>query len=93
MSWSASFTVTPGMSPEEFEPSTSNVDDVDEHLDQYREAIASAFGIILSGVVGESDKTFKVQLSGHGNPNHEPQAGWSNDTVTVTIYQAPEETS
>jgi hypothetical protein len=80
------------MAPEDFNPEVSNVDEVPEHLDQYREALASVFGILLSGVVGDSSKTFKVTVSGHGNPGHEPQSGWANDSMVISIYQVEEGT-
>jgi hypothetical protein len=38
-------------------------------------------------VQGANDKDFSITLAGHSNPNHEPKAGWANDTITVTVTQ------
>lgn len=88
MSWSASFRVESGQKePSEEDLMLSNVNEVPEHLEQFREALAATFGILLSGVVGGTDKDYHVNLVGHGNPDHEPSPGWENDCLTITITQ------
>ena len=84
MSWSATFRVT----PEEglVEESTSNVD-LSHHQDQLGQAVLAAAGLLTSNVVGGADKSYRITLSGHGNPNHEPAPGWANDFVSITIAQ------
>lgn len=87
MSWSARFVKRPGATAEQTEFEVSNVDEVPEHVEQYREAITAAFGVLLSGVVGSTDKSYLIVLSGHGNENHEPADGWANDQLTISISQ------
>ena len=88
MSWSASFTLRAGdTEPREDDLELSNVNEVDEHLEQFREALAAAFGILLSGVVGNRDKDYRVVMTGHGNPDHEPAEGWANDGLNLSIFQ------
>jgi hypothetical protein len=43
--------------------------------------------ILDAGIVGDSSKSYLITVSGHTNPGHEPRAGWSNDTVTITVAQ------
>lgn len=33
------------------------------------------------------DKDFRINLSGHSNPDHEPKTGWANDCVSVSVSQ------
>jgi hypothetical protein len=85
MSWSASWTqknqkIVAG-------PVLSNVTQVTEHLEQYQQCAEKVQAIIESGVLGDADAEFNVSLSGHGNPEHTPVAGWSNDFVGISIYQ------
>lgn len=92
MSWSARLRVRAGETePRDGDVTLSNVDEVPGHLEQYREAVASAFGILLSGVVGGKDKDYMLNLSGHANEGHEPASGWANDAITISIYQMDEE--
>lgn len=58
-----------------------------EQLEQARQA---AVAIIDSGAVGDpASHRFNVSLSGHANPGHEPQDGYSNnDAVSISIGQA-----
>lgn len=91
MSWGASFIVKSGATPETIDFSdTANVEEVPEHLEQYREAVSAAFGVLLSGVVGDGGKDYKVVLSGHANEGHEPADGWASDCVTINIFQLDE---
>jgi len=55
--------------------------------DQIRAAIDAAAVIANSGAVG--DRPVTASINGHGNPGHEPCGSWVNDTVTVTVSQAP----
>lgn len=90
MSWSASFTVRAGQNePSEDDLALANVNEVPEHLEQFRETLAAAFGILLSGVVGDKSKDYSVTLNGHGNPDHEPDENgvMANDFVSINIYQ------
>lgn len=51
-------------------------------------AAVDAAGIILGrGVLGTSDKNYRVSIVGHANPKNEPVPGWSNDSVSISIYQ------
>lgn len=89
MSWSASFTYRQphnGEAGSSREFTLSNTQ-VPENKDQYEHALDVAMRILSSGVVGSTDKTFKVNLSGHGNPNHEPKTGWANDQMTISVTQ------
>jgi hypothetical protein len=54
--------------------------------EQFDAAKQAVYGLITSGAFG-NDKTFNVNLSGHANVGHEPQDGWSNDHVTVSVGQ------
>lgn len=88
MSWSAQLEVQQGVIPAE--PVLSNV--VGEEAEyQYSVALGSALSILGSGAVGSPDKKYNVALSGHANPGHEPVAGWSNNCITINIYQLGEE--
>lgn len=88
MSWSASFVVRAGEAePREEDLTLSNVNEVPEHLEQFRESLSAVFGILLSGVLGGKDKDYVVNLSGHGNERHEPAPGWSNDYLSISISQ------
>jgi len=86
MSWSASFKVIEG-DVDEDSVSESNVD-IPQHSDQYEEALGAVWALLRTGAFGDSDETdFQISLSGHGNPGHVPVAGWSNDSLTISIYQ------
>jgi hypothetical protein len=56
--------------------------------DQADAAVAAAKHIVASGTVGGEGVKVAATLSGHGNPGHAPKAGWSNDSVSVNVYQA-----
>lgn len=88
MSWSANFTLKAGQTePREEDLNLTNVNEVPEHLEQFREALSAAFGILLSGVLGNNDKDYHVVLGGHGNTDHEPVQNRSTDFLTVSIAQ------
>lgn len=58
-----------------------------EGEDQAQLAVRIALHVIRSGVLGHTEKLFTVVLSGHGNPDHEPKAGWVNDMLSISIHQ------
>lgn len=62
-----------------------------ESKEQADAAFDASSALILQGVVGDPEKKYKVMLSGHANPGNEPVAGWSNDSITISIYQLGEE--
>ena len=31
----------------------------------------------------------RVTANGHANPDHKPRSGWADDSVTITVSQAP----
>lgn len=89
MSWTASYKInsaTGGVT----DSNESGVEGNFEHRDQYVVAVAMANQIIESGCVGDPDGIYRVALSGHGNPSHEPTPGWSNDFIGVSVYQVIE---
>lgn len=87
MSWSARLRLSKGNLPDDFD--MSNVDGVKEHEDQFEAAAEAAVQILTAGVVGdnEHDHEYLITMTGHGNPDHMPQAGWANDFVTITVQQ------
>lgn len=52
--------------------------------DQIKAATEAAVAAFRSGAIGKPLK-FTVSLSGHANPGHKPQEGWSNDTLTISL--------
>ena len=58
-----------------------------EGAEQWAVARLVASELIASGKVGGEGKDFRIHLSGHANPSHEPAKGWANDTITVTVSQ------
>lgn len=59
-----------------------------EVMDQAELAVKVAVEIVQRGVVGDDTKKFTISLSGHGNPNHEPQEGFVNDMIHVNVQQS-----
>lgn len=57
------------------------------HRDQAEEAVRAVFQLVASGVVGDPNGKYRAVLSGHGNPDHKPAEGWTNDAVNVGVYQ------
>ena len=90
MSWTASLPeALPGQTIVADRFSTSPPDLEGEPKEQFDLAVEVARTIIASGAVGQG-KSFRVNLSGHANPGHEPQEGWATDAMTVSVFQAPE---
>jgi hypothetical protein len=86
MSWSARYKID-GKTGERFDDWESNVS-TEQHADQYKRAQRAVQDIMDSGVVGDPTKeTFAVNISGHGNPNHERTPGWGNDFIQIQIAQ------
>ena len=57
-----------------------------ECAEQFDAASMAARHLVDSGVIGVN-KAYRVTLSGHANPDHEPRPGWANDVVTVIVAQ------
>lgn len=57
--------------------------------DAAADAIAKAIdaAVALAPAVQVPGAGLTVSLSGHANPGHAKTAGWSNDTITVNMYQ------
>lgn len=85
MSWSASFTVEGGeVLKESIFQSGCDIDDPTEAVSA---ALWATFNILSSGAVGSEEKTYSVTLGGHENIDHEPTAGWANDSIQVSVVQ------
>lgn len=82
MSWGANIKIEGGRTV------VTNLSGVNtpEHTKQYEAALLALDSLVASGSFGEG-KDFAVTFSGHGNPNHEPVSGWSNDCIAISIYQ------
>lgn len=58
----------------------------EKHVAEAVEAAAvAAVSIARVGAVG--GEKVSVSLSGHANPNHEPNPPWANDTISVSVTQ------
>ena len=62
-----------------------------ESADQASQASKAVQAIVKSGVLGDPGGKYFVSMTGHANPDHEPVAGWSNDTIHISITQAAKE--
>jgi hypothetical protein len=51
----------------------------------------AAVALIRSGAYGTPGDHYHVTLSGHANPDHRPQSGWSNDCATIGVVQVSPE--
>lgn len=87
MSWSAQFNVVDGNI--KGVPVVSGTD-TSEHLEQYLDALQVVDEYINYGSLGSPLGSYRVMITGHGNPNHEPVAGWSNDFININIQQVIE---
>lgn len=93
MSYSFSFNIVDQDVPDE---DKKRVEDYIETLSEESQqaaalALVAATEIYATGIVGSPDKKFRVVVSGHANPDHEPQAGWANDSLGITIAQVDAE--
>lgn len=86
MSWSAQGTVNDGQLDL---PLTPYLQD-EAVVEQYNEAFRAVWNLVYSGALGDPSGEYKVSVSGHANPGHVPTAGWSNDSITISIYQVGE---
>ena len=51
-------------------------------------AVKAVADLVNSGALGDPEtKKFSVRINGHTNPDTEPKSGWSNDYVTINVYQ------
>jgi len=59
-----------------------------EALEAAKDAIVV---LVNSNAVGDESVTYRVSANGHSNPDHKPAEGWSNDSLTISIYQASQQ--
>lgn len=64
-----------------------NESTTDEVKEQAGVALLVVSQSILSGALGAPDGKYRVTISGHANPGHNPTPGWSNDALTISISQ------
>lgn len=83
MSWSKTFKWENGSLNENSPTAVLSEDSLDQ-LSALKEAVTD---IILSGAVGDVGETYVVSVGGHANPGHEKTPGWSNDSISINIYQ------
>jgi hypothetical protein len=98
MSYSASFTVggtedDPASVSDGLDamPRQQSPDGVDAAFDEHVAAIDEALNA-LAPVVGRQGK-YRVNVSGHANPDHTPLEGWADEFITLTItalHEQPE---
>lgn len=88
MSWSAYTAALPDQVKDRVAALTvpGVTEDFPARDDQVTAAKAAAVALIDSGAVGTGE-AFTISLSGHANTDHKPQAGYSNDFVSVSIGQ------
>ena len=58
----------------------------EESLVQLAAAKDAVKSILMDGALGKGPY-FQISMGGHANPNHEPQSGWADDCVNISIYQ------
>lgn len=85
MSWSI-YVTNPIESTEDVDVESIQGQDLEEAKEQANTVLAAAQNIIDSGAIGEGP--YRITLGGHANPEHKPQYGWANDTISVAISQA-----
>lgn len=83
MSWMASYDVT----DRNMEQTSLAASETPEHEEQQTAALKAVIGLIESGAVGDPTGSYKVVISGHGNPGHEPADGWGNDFISINVSQ------
>ena len=67
-------------------PTLSDVVEV-EQGEQVAAAVEAAK--LLVAVVGRPEDQVIVVLNGHANPGHGPRAGWSDETITISVSAVP----
>lgn len=96
MSWGVSYTVANRDLTEESDAKLNQyLTDVveglsDEAKHQVVVAMLNVITLIESGAIGDPAESYNVTISGHANPNHERTPGWSNDGLSISIYQTVE---
>lgn len=66
-------------------------DESPEALAAMKVAVDVVGEILDSEVLGnKTTKRFRVNITGHSNPDNEPSPGWSNDYVNINVYQMEE---
>lgn len=83
MSWSIAYPSAEAFRRDERSNAPTAV--IPEAEEQIKAARAAAMGLLDSQATGKRDVA--ITLSGHANEGHEPKAGWSGDSITVSIYQ------
>jgi hypothetical protein len=56
-----------------------------ERDEQIEAAIAAAFQLFAHPVFANAAE-IGVSLSGHANPEHKTQSGWSNESINVSVF-------
>lgn len=84
MSWNVSYNSKSNFRGDFRDPSSTHEDLIPK--DQISIARQVVNEIIISQAVGIG-KDYTINISGHGNPEHEPVEGMSNDWLSVTINQ------
>jgi hypothetical protein len=87
MSWSVSGTVEDLVITLPLGPAYQT----EEVADAYNAAYQAIWNVVYSGAVGDPSGKYKVNVSGHANPDHVPTEGWADDFISINIYQAREE--
>lgn len=90
MSWGVSLSVENGKI--EVVGLPSNVE-VEHHKDQFTVAKRVVRSLVKSGTFGDPEGAYDVVISAHGNPDHKPTPGWSNDFINISLSQRVEVTS
>src|SRR5512142_3484513 len=104
MSWSGRISIPKGTAYREAEKQVVDLAVAGQPAsDAAEEAIQTAkmmvINVLASGAVTGShvDEPLRhgisVSISGHANPGHDPAPGWSNDSMTVSVYQVGEPAS
>lgn len=63
----------------------------DPAQDQLKAARTAVKGLIDSGCIGSLEHDYRVSISGHSNPDHDPAQGMANDAIQLSIYQIARE--
>ena len=98
MSWSIHLSDTPiaeveSQARERYDGARANAPagadpDLLKAMDEQFEATLAAAKILLPAVCGAAATSVNVILGGHANPGHEPQQGWTKDSITVSVTDA-----
>lgn len=86
MSWSVSTVALPNQVQDRVNALVAPGEEYGPRDDQVKIAKQVAVEIVESGAVGGGE-AYTISLYGHANDGHQPQAGYANDTVTVSVTQ------